>query len=658
MATVSVIAFLFAASLTLQLPQVQTFIAERVVRNLSEKIDGEITFEKIHLRPFTTFILKNALITDKNPVRDSLTGAQVDTFFRARYVIARFSLDGLFKKEGVHLDKVFINNAQMNLVLEDNADTTEGDRSGESLTRILGIKKNGTPTYSEKELFHIKNVEIHNMGFHMFNHKREKIRYDGGINWNDLDVRSIDLKARGLMFKGGIMSGTLDDLNFVEKSGWECRCISGNARVGRGKAIVENLRIQDLWSDICLPLYKMTFKSSKDFAEYIEKVRMDAEIAPSDLDFRTLTYFAPQLGDNRLKARVSGRMSGYVNDFTVSNVEVSSYAGGFSGTVNGRMTGIPDIGNTRIDARLSRCIITAGGLGRFLNEWTDADEIDLDGYAKGVAFFATGRAKGLLDHLNTNVSISSLIGKANARLRLDNIISDRKPFGISGKISTDDLDAGRIIGTDILRQVSMDAGFKAKFGRSLDFPELDLDSLKVDRLFLNGYDYTNLAATGEVGSRSFNGKVICNDPSLNFLFHGTFALSPKTNNALYEFYANIGHADLHAMNIDKRGKSEISLRTSANIKSTGGGEIVGKVDVGDISLSNSGGKYEIGDLSLRSYSREESYKMSFNSSFAEATYTGSAPVTQFVRDMKGITFMRELPALFRNAGYEWTGKLV
>ena len=84
MATVSVIAFLFAASLTLQLPQVQTFIAERVVRNLSEKIDGEITFEKIHLRPFTTFILKNALITDKNPVRDSLTGAQVDTFFRAR----------------------------------------------------------------------------------------------------------------------------------------------------------------------------------------------------------------------------------------------------------------------------------------------------------------------------------------------------------------------------------------------------------------------------------------------------------------------------------------------------------------------------------------------------------------------------------------------
>lgn len=655
MATVSVIAFLFAASLTLQLPQVQTFIAERVVRNLSEKIDGEITFEKIHLRPFTTFILKNALITDKNPVRDSLTGAQVDTFFRARYVIARFSLDGLFKKEGVHLDKVFINNAQMNLVLEDNADTTEGDRSGESLTRILGIKKNGTPTYSEKELFHIKNVEIHNMGFHMFNHKREKIRYDGGINWNDLDVRSIDLKARGLMFKGGIMSGTLDDLNFVEKSGWECRCISGNARVGRGKAIVENLRIQDLWSDICLPLYKMTFKSSKDFAEYIEKVRMDAEIAPSDLDFRTLTYFAPQLGDNRLKARVSGRMSGYVNDFTVSNVEVSSYAGGFSGTVNGRMTGIPDIGNTRIDARLSRCIITAGGLGRFLNEWTDADEIDLDGYAKGVAFFATGRAKGLLDHLNTNVSISSLIGKANARLRLDNIISDRKPFGISGKISTDDLDAGRIIGTDILRQVSMDAGFKAKFGRSLDFPELDLDSLKVDRLFLNGYDYTNLAATGEVGSRSFNGKVICNDPSLNFLFHGTFALSPKTNNALYEFYANIGHADLHAMNIDKRGKSEISLRTSANIKSTGGGEIVGKVDVGDIFLSNSGGKYEIGDLSLRSYSREESYKMSFNSSFAEATYTGSAPVTQFVRDMKGITFMRELPALFRNAGYEWKG---
>jgi hypothetical protein len=107
-----------------------------------------------------------------------------------------------------------------------------------------------------------------------------------------------------------------------------------------------------------MPLYMMSFNNSKDFSEYIEKVKMDGEIAPSTLNFRTLQYFAPQLGDNRLKVKISGKMSGYVNDFTVSDVEVSSYAGGFAGTVNGRMTGIPEMEKARIDARLSKCLMT------------------------------------------------------------------------------------------------------------------------------------------------------------------------------------------------------------------------------------------------------------------------------------------------------------
>ena len=32
-----------------------------------EKLDGEITIEKIHFKPFTTLVLKNTLIIDKNP---------------------------------------------------------------------------------------------------------------------------------------------------------------------------------------------------------------------------------------------------------------------------------------------------------------------------------------------------------------------------------------------------------------------------------------------------------------------------------------------------------------------------------------------------------------------------------------------------------------
>ena len=170
---VSIIVFTFASTLVLQLPQVQTAIAEKAVKSVSDKLQGDISFEKIHFKPFTTFIIKNVLITDRNPIPNPRTGAQVDTFFRAQYIIAKFTLEGMFKDNSLHLDKVFVSNAQMNLVLEDEPNDENGR---ESLTRIFGIVKK-KPVYSEKEIFHIRKVEIHNMGYHMFNHKEDEIRY-------------------------------------------------------------------------------------------------------------------------------------------------------------------------------------------------------------------------------------------------------------------------------------------------------------------------------------------------------------------------------------------------------------------------------------------------------------------------------------------------
>ena len=125
----------------IQLPQVQTYVAEKVVSQLSERLDGNITFEKIHFKPFTTLVLKNVVIIDKSPVQDPIdsTAVQIDTFFRAQYIIAKFTLKGLRSKDGLHLDKATISNAEMNLVLEDS--TIDGKVKFNNLSRIFRLKK-------------------------------------------------------------------------------------------------------------------------------------------------------------------------------------------------------------------------------------------------------------------------------------------------------------------------------------------------------------------------------------------------------------------------------------------------------------------------------------------------------------------------------------
>ena len=653
---VAITATILAIALALQSPAVQTRIADRVVKTVNEKLEGDITFERIHFKPFTTLVLKNVVIIDKQPVIDPIIpdASPVDTFFHANYIVAKMTFKSLTGREGIHIDKVIITDAGMNLVLEDNPG--EEKKHIDNLSRIFRIKKGQKKEPSEKELFHIRRVELDNFAFSMKNYSSKKTPYYGGINWNDLDINNIQLKAKELKFQGGVMSGEVTSLSFSEKSGYICHEIKGQAKVGNGKAIIESLTLKDPWSSINLPLYMMSYSGVEAFQDYIAEVKMDAEISQSIVDFRTITYFAPQLEGNKLIVNVkSGTFSGTVDDFAVSNMDVSSQTGGFSGKLTGRMTGIPEIEKTRIDARVKDFAVTAKGLGAFVTEWMKDGELDLSGYAPGTKFFVTAHAHGLLDHMDVDANIRSAVGTLESDIRLDNLISTNEQIGISGTVNTKDLDVGKIINNDLLGKVTMTTTAAIKLPDDKAPLSADIDSLDVSRLHIYGYDYSQISGFGDLSKDGFDGRITCNDPNLNFMFHGRLGLSPRTKNALYRFYAIVGHANLNAMNIDKRGKSEISFRTSADFRRTSSGDIYGDISIANVSLENSEGKSDIGDIKLTSVNKNDTYRMGLKSDFANGSYTGSAPVTEFIRDLNNITLKKELPALFSNAEYTWNG---
>lgn len=648
--------FLFAAALIIQLPQVQTFVTGKVTEMLSDRLDGEIVFEKMHLKPFTTLVVKNVAILDKNPVKDPLdsTSVRIDTLFRAEYIIARFTWDGLIRHQGIHIDNAYVANAQMTLVLEDQEDTGDGDVSTDNLSRIFRLQKPETPKKSDKEIFKIRKVEIRDMGFAMKSYMSDRPTYSGGIDWNDLDITDINLEAKDLQFKAGIMSGELESLSFHEKSGYQVEDITGSARVGRGKTIVEDLHIDDLWSDVHLDLFMMSYENVLAFQNFIEEVKLDGEIAPSTLDFQTIAYFAPELKGNTLKTFVTGKMSGPVDDFTFSDIWVKSTAGGFEGRAEGRMTGLPDISRTRLNAVLKDFRLTSEGLGKFVTEWMMGHgSLDLSRFAQGVTFSLDAKASGLLNHLNVSAGIDSPSGGLEADVRLDDIVIPKEKIGISGNVRTSGLDLGDILGNRMLGPVDLRTAIDAGIGLGEIPSSLKIDTLNISRLNANGYDYSNLYAVGKLENNAFDGRIVSNDPNLNFILQGTFALSAKTNNARYKFFTNLGHADLQALNIDKRGISRVHLKASADFTKTGKGDLRGKIDIGGLTLENNMGRHDIGDISLTSYSTDKNYIIRLDSGFIHGKYTGTAPVTTFVSDLRDITLKQDLPALLPDSAYVW-----
>jgi len=623
---------------------------------MSEKIDGKISFDKIHIKPFTTLVLKNITITDKNPAEDPTdsTVSQIDTFFRAEYIIARFSLRGLLDKESIKIDYAHIGNAQMNLVLEDlyyNDGTRIQYNNLSRIFRLSPVARKHEP--KDKEIFRIGKVNITDMGFALMNRGREKTPYyGGGIDWNDLDIKDININARNLRFKNGIMYGNADNVTFRERSGFTCNSLSGEARVGRGKTIIENLKLRDIWSDIDMPLFMMSYRGIEDFKHFIEKVRIDGELKRSIVDFRTITHFAPQLEGNRLRATVSGSMSGCIDNFVVTDFDIVSHDGGFSGIVNGRMSGIPEVLDMRLNAKVSDMKLTLDGLGRFVSEWIPDGELDLSRFGNGVVFSANATAEGLLNHLNVKADMSSAAGEVKASARLDELVSEGRDIKITGNVNTRDLDIGKFINNAILGPASISAGLSLDIGD--DFAA-DIDSLRISRLNVLDYDYSDIQAKGHYDAHMLNGTVISKDPNLNFIFQGGYAKSDKSHNSIYQFDASVGHADLNAINIDKRGKSIIQFRTNANFTRTGNGNILGKIDIGQIMLENKGGRYEPGDIMISSHSSDNRYYTRLVSQLAEGTFTGTASIVDFLKDIYGLTILSELPALSAEKAYKWDG---
>ena len=212
--------------------------------------------------------------------------------------------------------------------------------------------------------------------------------------------------------------------------------------------------------------------------------------------------------------------------------------------------------------------------------------------------------------------------------------------------------SGPVAGIKELGPVTLTTGVNATLApRNL---QVRIDSLRVGRLNALGYDYTGIEAMGTYSDQAFDGRIVCDDPNLNALVQGKFDLSPSTRNAAYQFFANVGYADLYALNIDKRGTSKVSLQADANFIRTRDRDLLGEINLRDVQLENAGGRHHIGDIRASAHANDDIHRMLFESGFAEGTFVGDKSLVTLVSDLKDLVVRKELPSLLEKPGAPWS----
>ena len=626
--------------MALQFPAVQTALARKLTERLNKDIDGELTIGRVQLLPFKTLVVRDVVLTDDAPLATSFFEPR-DTIARVRMATVSFSLKNLTGKKPVIIDRVVVRDGRLNLVGE--------ALFVNNLKRVFHLP-DPKPMEDNGEVLLVRRIEARNFRFTLANANGKKApKGSQWINWADLDLTA-DAKAHDLHIANACVRGTVDECSAREKCGYRIRNARGNAVIHSGKVEIDHFTLVDDWSRIAIPYFSMTYENYKSFVNFLRDVHLDAQVSDSDVDGRTLGAFTG-ISLPELKAHISDtRATGTVDEMQIHNLKFRE-EGGISGSLSGRIEGLTRLDQSYVDARVRDLSFSTASVGRIVDAFAPGTGKTIARYAPGQAFVFNGTLTGPADDLTLNCGLSSGSGSVSGQVKAKDLLAKGLPSRLSGSVAVGNLDVGQLLGTDLVGPCSLRTRLHAVLDKK--GVSLGIDSLYVDKARIHGYDYTNIAGAGTYANDAFNGRIVCSDPNLNFLFQGLVNLSSKTNNALYKFYFNLGYADLQALNLDTRGLSRASLAVNANFASLGKEDILGDIDIKDIRLENDKGLHDIGDISVSSYSSNGKNRVDFNSGFAEAKYSGSQPVTRLVAALKEAVLARNLSALGGKVAGEW-----
>lgn len=641
----------------MQSPKVQTYLGRVVAQRFLKKIPAQVSFSSVSFTPFNSIVLQDVLLMDPAPVV-----AEMDTVAYVRSLTARFSILGVFGGHGVFVKTVTGKDIVLNLAYENDSNAPKG--SVINMMRVFGrpYSDPDKPALHWGKVLKAKEVDLENIHFRMKNipslEKALERNYyfgDHGINFYDMDFSVPSLEAYNVDVADDLIHAENVILQAREnKTGFKIWEISAKkARVGKANVRVDDFFFMAEDSEVLFKYISLDGPQD-DYSDFEEKIHMDGQILEvSKISTHTLSYFAPQLEGYNFQGYCTGHFQGFVNDLQLENFFVRDVRNDFGVRTSGRLSGLPKTESTVVDFKVREINFTSDGLTGFVRGWSPGVETDFGKFAKGERIRFSGTVRGLFNHMKVVGEVTSDIGDILADIYVDGAIDSDGPIKIDGNMRTQEFHLGKFIGNKSLGPVTLNTDMEAIFFDN--GPSFRMDTLSITHLRALQYDYSGITASGIYKGEVFDGKVNVKDPNLDFSFEGRCNLNPNTEDAEYNFFANLAHANLYQLKLDKREVSNLSLTGEANFTRSTSGELIGDVVVHDLTMGNGKGVNNVGDIIVQAHSVNDQHRIRFLSGFMDANFTGSESVFTFISDLKALVLGRELTALSAKPLTEWSG---
>lgn len=498
------------------------------------------------------------------------------------------------------------------------------------MTRLLDTAPDTDTSTASYDIVHIAPgdwvIEAGSLQFNQcyFGYDNENKRIKPGLlDFDHLAMGEIQIDLEEIIFTGDTLTGYMNQIAFHDKSGFTLSKLQSAFLFSPYEITLNGLlletpqtRIQDKLS--------FHYTTLNDFNRFFDDVLMEANLDNSHIATDDLAYFSNTLDSYHTQIGISALLKGRVSSIKSRGALIRlNDAASMIADIN--IKGLPDIDETLFDIEFYPLTSDMPALDELLGggilpkQVTDLGSINFNGKFTGFIY-------DFVLYGNTGSSIGKVL--TDVRLQYD---PATKSASYSGTIATESFNAGILAQQpDLLGNVSLVATVK---GQSSPGKNEIILSSQISEIYLNGYNYRNINASGELDNLGFAGRLRIADPNIEGSFDGYISLSDSLREM--NFNASIVDADLKALNWYPEALV-VSSDASIDIEGTDINTFLGKATFTNIDLRNEKYSWEMDSLSLQSYIGQNGRRTSLQSDLLNILVEGNYSIDQLPQQAVGM----------------------
>ena len=435
----------------------------------------------------------------------------------------------------------------------------------------------GTPPF----FFSSSEIDIAQSKFQLIDENLEKAKV--------LDFKYLHIAAEQFKILGPQVSMCINEMSFLTPQGITVDKMTTDFLYNKSQMRFDNLVLETAESH--LNGYLIFNYDRADFADFLNKVNIDAEFVDSEIALDEANLFYDLFGEGKTVLFSSG-ISGVLNDLNATNLFLQSDETGIRGDFNFKtlfnkeepFTLNADIRNITSSYYQIRALLP-NILGKSLPS----------SFEKLGQFTVRGNAVISETAIVTRVNINTDIGSSYSDIAISNI-DNIDAAAYKGFVSLIDFDLGDFTENDKIGLTTLDFNVEG-----VGFVKETLNTEIIGQIYsvnFNKYEYKDISVSGILKDQLFDGLLVCDDENLKFNFKGLADFKEQKNS--FNFTASVGFADLKKTNFINDSVSIFKGDVTMDITGNSLDNIVGDVKFSKTIFQNKNDTYYFDDFKISS----------------------------------------------------------